>query len=79
MISVANSLAAFYRSSIGKKLVVALTGLALIGFLFGHMAGNLKIYLGSDKLNSYAAWLHSMPVTRTLRVVGALPQLYWPA
>ena len=55
------SLAAFYRSSIGKKLVVALTGLALIGFLFGHMVGNLKIFMGPEKLNSYAAWLHSMP------------------
>ena len=55
------SLAAFYRSSIGKKMVVALTGFALIGFLFGHMAGNLKIYFGAEKLNSYAAWLHSMP------------------
>ena len=56
------SFAAFYRSSIGKKLVVALTGVAMIGFLFGHLAGNLKIYAGAEKLNSYGAWLHSMPV-----------------
>ena len=52
---------AFYASSIGKKIIVAVTGIALLGFLFGHMAGNLKIFLGPDKLNSYAAWLHSMP------------------
>ena len=53
--------AAFYASSIGKKIIVAVTGLALLGFLFGHMVGNLKIFLGPEKLNSYAAWLHSMP------------------
>jgi len=52
---------AFYASSIGKKIIVAVTGLALLGFLLGHMVGNLKIFLGPDKLNSYAAWLHSMP------------------
>ena len=52
---------AFYASSIGKKIIVAVTGLALLGFLFGHMVGNLKIFLGPEKLNSYAAWLHSMP------------------
>ncbi len=52
---------AFYASSIGKKLIVAITGLALLGFLFGHMVGNLKIFLGPEKINSYAAWLHSMP------------------
>ncbi|MGI9240641.1 MAG: succinate dehydrogenase cytochrome b subunit, partial [Verrucomicrobiales bacterium] len=61
MKSLLGPVAAFYASSIGKKLIVAITGLALLGFLFGHMVGNLKIFLGPEKLNSYAAWLHSMP------------------
>ncbi len=66
------SAAAFYRSSIGKKIVVALTGLALVGFLFGHLAGNLKIYGGPEKLNAYAAWLHSMPAILWAARIGLL-------
>ena len=61
MKSLLGPVAAFYASSIGKKLIVAITGLALLGFLLGHMVGNLKIFFGPEKLNSYAAWLHSMP------------------
>ena len=63
---------AFYASSIGKKIIVAVTGIALLGFLFGHMVGNLKIFFGADKLNSYAAWLHSMPVLLWAARLGLL-------
>jgi succinate dehydrogenase / fumarate reductase cytochrome b subunit len=38
----------FYRSAVGKKWVMALTGLGLYGFVFAHMVGNLKIYLGRE-------------------------------
>jgi succinate dehydrogenase / fumarate reductase cytochrome b subunit len=38
----------FYRSTVGKKVVMALTGLVMIGFVIGHMAGNLKVFLGFD-------------------------------
>jgi succinate dehydrogenase / fumarate reductase cytochrome b subunit len=72
MNSAASSLSDFYRSSIGKKLVVAITGLGLIAFLFGHMAGNLKIYAGPDKINGYAAWLHSMPAILWAARIGLL-------
>jgi succinate dehydrogenase / fumarate reductase cytochrome b subunit len=41
-------------SSVGKKLLVALTGLALLLFLAGHLAGNLLIYRGPEELNAYA-------------------------
>lgn len=47
-----------WNSSIGKKILVAATGLALLGFLFGHIFGNLQIFWGADKLNAYAAGLH---------------------
>jgi succinate dehydrogenase / fumarate reductase cytochrome b subunit len=47
-------------SSIGKKLLMALTGLAFCGFLAGHLAGNLTIYGGKDAFNSYAEHLHSL-------------------
>jgi succinate dehydrogenase / fumarate reductase, cytochrome b subunit len=47
-------------SSVGKKLLMAVTGLGFIGFLTGHLAGNLTIYGGKDAFNSYAAHLHSL-------------------
>jgi succinate dehydrogenase / fumarate reductase cytochrome b subunit len=42
------------RTSVGSKYLMALTGLALIGFVVVHMSGNLLIFAGSDALNSYA-------------------------
>lgn len=48
----------FYRTTIGKKVVMAVTGIALFGFLIAHMAGNLQFFLGRDVLNAYAESLH---------------------
>jgi succinate dehydrogenase / fumarate reductase cytochrome b subunit len=42
------------RSSIGKKIIVAITGALLFGYLIAHMAGNLLAYLGADYINAYA-------------------------
>lgn len=50
----------FYRSTLAKKAVMAVTGLMLFGFVLGHMIGNLKLYGGSDKLNHYAEGLRGM-------------------
>lgn len=47
-------------SSLGKKTVVALTGIALVAFVTGHLLGNFTIYLGPDWLNSYALHLQSL-------------------
>lgn len=47
--------------SIGKKALVALTGLVLFGFVVAHMLGNLQLFLGPEAINSYARTLHSMP------------------
>lgn len=55
-----NHISAFYRSSIGKKIIVALTGVILIGFIIGHLLGNLQIFLGPDYINGYAEKLHSL-------------------
>jgi succinate dehydrogenase / fumarate reductase cytochrome b subunit len=46
-----------YSSSIGKKVSMALTGLVLFGFVFVHMIGNLKLYQGAEKFDSYAKFL----------------------
>ncbi len=50
----------FLGSSIGKKVVMAVTGLMLFGFVLGHMAGNLQVYLPhpEEAMRSYALFLH---------------------
>ena len=53
-------------SSVGKKLLMALTGLSFCGFLAGHLAGNLTIYGGKNAFNSYAKHLHSLGPLLTL-------------
>lgn len=50
----------FYDTTIGKKILMALSGLGLFGFVIGHMAGNLQVFLGPEALNSYATKLHSL-------------------
>jgi len=49
-----------YRSSIGKKAIMALSGLIGIGFLVLHMYGNLKIFEGPEYFNNYAAGLRTL-------------------
>jgi succinate dehydrogenase / fumarate reductase, cytochrome b subunit len=49
-----------YRSAIGKKAVMAVTGVILFGWIFLHMVGNLKIYMGPVHLNEYAHFLRAM-------------------
>ncbi len=51
---------AFYRHTIGKKIVMAVTGILLLGFLVGHMVGNLKIFLGREVFNHYAYGLRHL-------------------
>ncbi len=53
-------LANFYRSAIGKKAVMAVTGLILFGWIFLHMVGNLKVYFGPEHFNEYARFLKTM-------------------
>jgi len=49
--------ATFLGSSIGKKVVMATSGLVLFGFVVGHMIGNLQVFLGGEALNEYAELL----------------------
>lgn len=49
-----------YRSAVGKKWAMALTGIALMGFVFVHMVGNLKMYTGAEEFNSYAEFLRKL-------------------
>jgi succinate dehydrogenase / fumarate reductase, cytochrome b subunit len=50
----------FYRSAVGKKYVMAISGVILMGYVFAHMVGNLKLYLGAEQMNHYAEWLRTM-------------------
>lgn len=49
------------RSSLGAKIVMAVTGVILVGFLVVHMLGNLQVYLGPDALNHYGQTLKGTP------------------
>ncbi len=51
---------AFYRSAVGKKWVMAVTGIVLLGYVLLHMLGNLKLYLGAAEINSYAEGLRTV-------------------
>ena len=74
---------AFYRATIGKKVVMAVTGVILVGWIIGHVLGNLLVFRGPAALNEYAALLKSnaallwamragLLVTVVLHVVAAV-------
>src|SRR2546423_12745566 len=58
----------FYDSTVGKKIIMAVTGLIGIGFVIAHVAGNLQAFEGREKLNAYSAMLHG-PAAELLWVV----------
>jgi succinate dehydrogenase / fumarate reductase cytochrome b subunit len=51
--SLSNHIFTFLKSSIGKKFLMGLTGLVWSGFVFGHMAGNMLIFVSADAFNMY--------------------------
>ena len=71
--------ARFYQATVGKKVVMAVTGLILYGFVIGHLAGNLQVYLGPEKLNGYARALRSMPallwIARTVLLASVVAHI----
>ena len=48
------------RTSVGKKVAVAATGLIGVGFVFAHMVGNLKVFLGREQIDHYGEWLRTL-------------------
>lgn len=63
----AGRLGRFWASTVGKKIVMAVTGLIMAGFLVTHMSANLLAFMGPAHINAYSAFLH------------AAPELLWPA
>lgn len=51
----------YVRSTLGIKVLMAVTGAILFGFLVGHLAGNLLVFGGAAKMNAYAKFLHDNP------------------
>ncbi len=49
-----------FTSSIGRKILMAVTGLILVGFVTGHLVGNLQIFLPPDHINGYAHFLQGL-------------------
>jgi succinate dehydrogenase / fumarate reductase cytochrome b subunit len=52
-----------FRSSIGRKFLMAITGVILIAFVIGHLVGNLQIFSDADHINGYAEFLRSLGPT----------------
>jgi succinate dehydrogenase / fumarate reductase cytochrome b subunit len=51
----------FFRSTVGLKILMALTGVVLFGYVVAHMLGNLQIFAGPEQINGYGHFLHSQP------------------
>ena len=63
-----NRLLNLLNTSIGRKLVVAVSGIFLLLFVVGHTLGNLTIYIGPSALNNYAHWLQQSPMLWLVRL-----------
>src|SRR5439155_24355529 len=59
-----------YRTTIGKKVLVAVTGIIGIGFVLAHMIGNLHAFEGREQLNHYGEWLRTLGEPALPRSVG---------
>src|SRR5882672_1660824 len=55
-----NPAVVLWGTVVGKKVVMAVTGLVLVGFVIAHMLGNLKIFLGAEAIDAYAVFLRTV-------------------
>jgi succinate dehydrogenase / fumarate reductase cytochrome b subunit len=62
----------YFSTSTGKKFLMAVSGLVLIGFVLGHLLGNLQIFLGPEALNRYSAFLKSTGELLWIARIGLL-------
>ena len=70
------------NTTIGKKALMAVSGVVMLGFTIGHLSGNLKAFASAESLNEYAEWLRSMPAVlwgTRLAIGGALVVHLWSA
>jgi succinate dehydrogenase / fumarate reductase cytochrome b subunit len=57
-----STLRLLWQSTVGKKAVMAITGMIMLLYLVAHMLGNLKVFFGAGEFNAYAAWLRTLGV-----------------
>jgi succinate dehydrogenase / fumarate reductase cytochrome b subunit len=50
----------FWKSAVGKKWLMAVSGIVLLGYVLAHMVGTLKVFLGDEQINTYAEWLRDL-------------------
>ncbi|MHB8384605.1 MAG: succinate dehydrogenase cytochrome b subunit [Candidatus Binataceae bacterium] len=55
-----NSLLVLWNTVIGKKVVMAVTGVIMVGFVIAHMLGNLKVFAGPGEINTYSRFLRTV-------------------
>lgn len=67
-----NLVGSFFSSSIGRKILMAVTGLILIGFVIGHLVGNLQVFQDPDHINGYAQFLHQLGPLLWVARIGLL-------
>ena len=64
------------RTTIGKKVIMAVSGVIWFGYVIGHLLGNLQIYVSPDQINAYSEFVHRSPgilwSTRILLVFALL-------
>ena len=69
-----------FSDSIGRKAVMAVSGLLMVLFVVGHLLGNLTIFAGADGINTYAEHLHALPLvvwpTRVVMGVAVLLHVF---
>ncbi len=61
-----------FKSSLGRKYIMAVTGAALVVFVIGHMVGNLSFLLGREEINAYGHFLHTKPELLWATRIGLL-------
>lgn len=77
-----NLVSALFCSSIGRKILMAVSGLILVGFVIGHLVGNLQVFQEPDHINGYGQFLHSLgPLLWAARlvIVGSVVVHVWAA
>ena len=77
-----NIVGSLFSSSIGRKILMAVSGLMLVGFVIGHLVGNLQIFQDPDHINGYGQFLHSLGALlwiARLGVIAAVAVHVWAA
>jgi succinate dehydrogenase / fumarate reductase, cytochrome b subunit len=67
-----NLVGSLFSSSIGRKILMAVTGLVLIGFVIGHLIGNLQVFQHPDHINGYSQFLHQLGPLLWVARIGLL-------